>query len=504
MLNKNVESILFFKLKRLGIDTYKEAVIYIREDCDVCQSEGFEVYTRIKVSHEKKSIIATLQTVKSELLNLGEAGLSEYAWELLGAREDDQVTLSHPAPLTSIRDIRGKIYGKPFKVDAINEIIRDVVAGRLSDIHISSFLTICAGGRLSEEEVTGLTAAMVDVGERISWSTDMVVDKHCIGGLPGNRTTPILVPIVAEFGLLIPKTSSRAITSAAGTADTMEMLAPVDLDFSQMRKVVEKEGGCIVWGGSMTLSPADDILIRVENALNIDSEGQLVASVLSKKIAAGSHIVVIDAPVGATAKVRTKEEAKKLKYLFEAVGKQMGIKVHVLITDGTKPVGRGIGPALEARDILSVLNNEKHAPQDLKERSLALAGSILECSPKVKHGTGLKIAREILESGRAWKKFQAICDAQGGLRMPPKANYKHPYLADRSGEIVSIDNRKIADVAKLAGAPSFPAAGVELHVNVGDAIEKNQPLFTIHAENSGHLDYALSYLKMGNHIFNIK
>lgn len=504
MPNNNDEIKPSLRVKRLGIDTYKEAVIYLRKDCEICQSEGFEVYTRIQVTHEQETIIATLQIVTSDLLNLGEAGLSEYAWKLLGVRENDTVTLSHPAPLTSIRDIRGKIYDKPFQIDALNEIIRDVVAGRLSDIHIASFLTICAGGRLNENEIMGLTAAMVDVGERINWPSNIVVDKHCIGGLPGNRTTPILVPIVAEFGLMIPKTSSRAITSAAGTADVMEMLAPVDLDFSQMRRVVEKEGGCIVWGGSMSLSPADDVLIRVEGALNIDSEGQLIASVLSKKIAAGSHIVVIDAPVGETAKIRTKEEAKRLKYLFETVGKRLGLKIRVLLTDGTKPVGRGIGPALEARDILSVLKNEKNAPRDLKERALDLAGYILEFSPKVKHGLGRKIASEILESGKAWKKFQAICEAQGGLREPPKAKYKHPCLTNRSGRIQSIDNRKIADVAKLAGAPGFPAAGVELHVNVGDFVEKNQPLFTIHAETTGHIDYALSYLKMGNHIFEIK
>ena len=146
---------------------------------------------------------------------------------------------------------------------------------------------------------------MVKTGKILTWPSDLIVDKHCVGGLPGNRTTLIVVPIVAAFGLMIPKTSSRAITSPAGTADTMEVFAPVNLDIKTMRKVVEQENGCIVWGGSVSLSPADDLLIRIERPMDLDSEGQLVASILSKKIAAGSNHLVIDIPIGSTAKIRT-------------------------------------------------------------------------------------------------------------------------------------------------------------------------------------------------------
>ena len=262
------------RLKWLGIDTYKEAVIYMHRACHVCQAEGFEVHTRIRVTCGDRSILATINHINNGLLATDEASLSQYAWKLLDAKEGDTVQLEHPKPLQSLSFVRSKVYGNDFKTFQIQQIIQDISEGRFSDIHVATFLTACAGGRLSQTEIVDLTRSMIEVGERLSWSNEMIVDKHCVGGLPGNRTTPIVVPIVTAFGLTMPKTSSRAITSPAGTADTMETLAPVDLSLSAMQRVVEQEGGCIVWGGSVALSPADDILIGVERAIDLDSEGQ--------------------------------------------------------------------------------------------------------------------------------------------------------------------------------------------------------------------------------------
>ena len=369
---------------------------------------------------------------------------------------------------------------------------------------MSSFLTACAGGRLNEQEIVHLTRAMVDSGDRLDWGQDLVVDKHCVGGLPGNRTTPIVVAIVAAHGLTMPKTSSRAITSPAGTADTMEVLTAVDLDVPVMRKVVEQEQGCVVWGGSVSLSPADDLLIRVEKALDLDSEGQLVASVLSKKIAAGSSHVLIDMPVGPTAKIRSMEMAEDLSRYLEQTGAAMGIGVRVHTSDGSQPVGRGIGPALEARDLVAVLQNTKDAPQDLRERALDLAGHILEFSSDVKNGQGRILAAELLNSGKAWAKFQAICDAQGGMKDIPSAKYTHVIEADKAGQVTAIDNRRIARVAKLAGAPADKVAGVDLHTPVGTHLEKGAPLFTVHAHSPGELDYALGYLEEQDGIIDIE
>src|SRR5690606_25811529 len=263
---------------------------------------------------------------------------------------------------------------------------------RYSDVHIASFLTACTTLPLDLDETRGLTRAMVDTGVRIAWDAPMVLDKHCVGGLPGNRTTPLVVAIVAAHGLIIPKTSSRAITSPAGTADTMETMAPVDLPIEHIRRVVEQEGGCVVWGGAMQLSPADDIMIRVQRALDLENDGQMVASVLSKKIAAGATHLVVDIPVGPTAKVRSAVAADHLQTLLESVARDFGMDLVVIRTDGRQPVGRGIGPALEARDLLAVLNDEANAPQDLRDRACALAGILLEMGGKASGGAGYALA----------------------------------------------------------------------------------------------------------------
>lgn len=497
-----IESTL--RLKQLGINTYNEPVIYMREDCHICRSEGFEAQARVKVSLNGKSLIATLNTVQSDMLHHNEASLSTYAWNFLDAKSGDEISISHPILLDSLSYIRSKIYGNELKTNEINHIINDLVTGQLSDIHIAMFIAASAGNRLSPKESLDLTRAMINTGQRLSWPADLVVDKHCVGGLPGNRTTLIVVPIVAEFGLMIPKTSSRAITSPAGTADTMEIFAPVNLDLKTMQGIVEKENGCIAWGGAVSLSPADDLLIRIEKAMNIDSEGQLVASILSKKIAAGSNHLVIDMPIGPTAKIRSTQQAALVKNYLETIAKEFSVKLSVIMTDGNQPVGRGIGPALEARDVLAVLSGDNNAPDDLRDRALTLAGHIIEFAPNVTPGTGKSIAKSILESGKALKKFEAICKAQGGMFDIPKAKFTHEILAEKPGKIISIDNRYIARIAKLAGAPNYKTSGVELLVKLGTQVEKGQPLFILHAEAEGELNYALSFLKLGHTIIQIE
>ncbi|HYW58311.1 MAG TPA: thymidine phosphorylase family protein [Polaromonas sp.] len=481
------------RLLRLGIDTYQEPVLYMHRDCPVCHSEGFEARSRVELRLNGRTIMATLNVVSGDFLSPEEAGLSEAAWRLLQARPGEEVSLHHPAPLESLSHVRAKVYGRRLGQAAIDAVIADVAAGRYSDLQLAAFVTACAGDHLDMDETIALTRAMVNVGDRMSWGEGLVMDKHCVGGLPGNRTTMIIVPIIAACGLRMPKTSSRAITSPAGTADTMETLAPVDLDVTQIRRVVDRTGGCIVWGGAVRLSPADDILIRVERPLDLDSQGQLVASVLSKKAAAGATHVLIDMPVGLTAKVRSAHAAHQLGRQLGHVGKAMGLQVRVVQTDGVAPVGRGIGPALEARDVLAVLRREAQAPADLASRALALAGQILEFGGAAPAGAGLAQATAVLEDGRAWQKFQEICEAQGGLREPPVAAYQQPVTALHGGSVIAIDNRRLARIAKLAGAPTAACAGIDMNVQLGTVVERGDPLFTLHAATRGELAYALEY-----------
>ncbi|WP_254441995.1 thymidine phosphorylase family protein [Duganella vulcania] len=491
-------------LRRLLVDTYQEPIAFLRSDCPVCKSEGFESRSRIEIWRGDQHIVATLNVVHGEWIGTCELGLSEAAWRALGGNDGEPLRVAHAQPVASMSAVRAKIYGRPIGSDAAKAIVRDVVDGRYSEIELASLITACSGDRMDVAETIALTRAMVGVGQRLHWNSDMVVDKHCVGGLPGNRTTLLVVPIVAACGLIIPKTSSRAITSPAGTADTMETLAPVALDLPTMRRVVEREGGCIAWGGAVSLSPADDVLIRVERPLGLDSDGLMVASVLSKKVAAGSTHVVIDVPVGRTAKVRSQQAAHSLAHRLDAVGKALGINVSVIMSDGTQPVGRGVGPALEAWDVLAVLQNQANAPADLRQRALLLAGRVLEMGGKAAPGEGLALACGALDSGAAWAKMQAICEAQGGMRTPPRAAYAHVITALHQGRLVAIDNRRLARLAKLAGAPKSPVAGLELHAPLGTSLSAGQPLLTLHAESPGELAYALAYAEAEDDIFSIQ
>ncbi|RFP19554.1 MULTISPECIES: thymidine phosphorylase family protein [unclassified Duganella] len=491
-------------LRRLGVDTYQEPVAYLRSDCPVCKSEGFESRSRIEVWHGERHIVATLNVVHGDWIGLDQLGLSEAAWRALGGGEGAPLRVAHAQQVASMSAVRAKIYGRPIGSDAAQAIVRDVVDGRYSDIELAALITACSGDRMDVAETIALTRAMVAVGQRLHWNSELVVDKHCVGGLPGNRTTLLVVPIVAACGLTIPKTSSRAITSPAGTADTMETLAPVALDLPAMRRVVEREGGCIAWGGAVSLSPADDMLIRVERPLGLDSDGMMVASVLSKKIAAGSTHVVIDIPVGRTAKVRSRQAAHALAQRLDAVGAALGINVSVMLSDGSQPVGHGVGPALEAWDVLAVLQNQTGAPDDLRQRALQLAGRVLELGRKAAPGDGVALARSVLDSGAAWNKLQAICEAQGGMRTPPRAAYTHVLTALHHGRLVAIDNRRLARLAKLAGAPKSPAAGLALHAPLGAMLSAGQPLLTLHAESPGELAYALAYAESQDSIFSIQ
>jgi thymidine phosphorylase len=481
------------RARRIGMDTGQEAVVYLHRDSPIVRSEGFNSQARVEVRAGERTILATLGVVGGGILGPEEAGLSEAAWLRLGVTADDRLTFAHPAPVESLSLVRGKIYGRSLTAEDFLAIVRDVGAGRYSDIELAAFLAGCAGGRLTDREVVDLTVAMLAAGDRLSWPHAPVMDKHSVGGLPGNRTSIIVVPIVAAAGLLMPKTSSRAITSPAGTADTMEMLAPVDLDVARMRRVVEQEGGCLVWGGRARLSPADDVLIRVERPLDLDSPAQLVASVLSKKAAAGATHVVMDVPVGPTAKIRSAEEAERLAQLLRDVGQAIGLTVRPVLTQGTQPIGRGIGPALEARDALAVLQRAHSAPADLRERALLLAGHLLELGGAAPAGAGDALARAILDDGRAERKFEAICEAQGGRRTPPTAVFARAVPARKDGRVTVIDNRRLARVAKLAGAPHEPAAGLELAVRLGDQVRRGDPLYTVHASTLGELEYGLAY-----------
>lgn len=480
------------QLRKVGIDTYLENVAYMHRDCEIYRAEGFQALSKIQIQTDHKSIYAVLNVVDdANLVAQGELGLSEQAFDQLNAAAGSNVRVAQAAPPHSMDAVRRKINGERLSLADFRAITVDIVKNRYSKMEMAAFLVASGQTGLDREEILHLSQAMTESGKRLSWSEAVVVDKHCIGGIPGNRTSMIVGPIVAAHGTLMPKTSSRAITSPAGTADTMEVLAHVDLTPERLYKVVGKEKTCLVWGGRAGLAPVDDILISVERPLGIDSMGQMVASILSKKLAAGSTHLLIDIPVGPSAKVRHMQEALRLRKLFEYTADRLHLQLDVVITDGSQPIGLGIGPVLEARDVMQVLNNVDTAPNDLRQKSLRLAGRILEFDPDVRGGNGFSLARDILDSGRALTKMLGIIEAQG--RQETKFELGHltkDVVATKQGFVIGIDNFQMSKIARLAGAPMDKGAGVDLFKKLGDKVDADTPLYRIHAEFPADFEFA--------------
>ncbi|MCB1724092.1 MAG: thymidine phosphorylase family protein [Gammaproteobacteria bacterium] len=482
------------QLRRVAIDTYKENVAYLHRDCLVYRSEGFQALSKVEIqpAGDGVSVLATLNVVEdAEITAPGQIGLSLQAFEQLGLPEGTPATVGHAKPPESLHAVHRKIAGQRLDFEDYVDITHDIVANRYAKIEMAAFLVACSETGMEREEVLYLTRAMAASGERLNWHETLVADKHCIGGIPGNRTSMLVVPIVAAHGMVIPKTSSRAITSPAGTADTMEVLAEVELPLDRLDEIVRAERGCLAWGGTARLAPVDDILISVERPLSIDSPGQLVASILAKKLAAGATHLLVDIPMGPTAKVRSQAGAMRLRKLFEFVGDRVGLQIDVIITDGHQPIGRGIGPVLETRDVMQVLQNDPNQPRDLREKALQLASRILEFDPDVRGGQGYVLARDILDSGRAMDKMNAIIDAQG--------RNEHTYALGRlsrtvnaghAGRINAIDNERMAHIARLAGAPMDKGAGVDLYKKVGDSVDKGEALYAIYAEFDADFGFA--------------
>lgn len=496
-----------FRVKHLPLDTLREHVIIVHDATVKTGNLGFHPLDRVCVmgndaaTGQAREVIGVLNFCRDTLIAADEIGLCDDAFLDLGLPEGAPVraTIS-PAP-RSVDLIRNKLQGRRLDRGAFDAILGDVTRHRYSKVELSMFVLACALRSLDLQEVVDFTRAMIASGTRLDFGPGPVADKHSIGGIPGNRTTMVVVPILAALGLAVPKTSSRAITSPSGTADTMAVLAEVALSPERLHEVVAEAGACIAWGGALALAPADDILITVERPMEIDTEPQMVASILAKKKTAGATHVVIDVPVGRHAKVRSWEEADRLAGLFRAVAEQIELRVEVALTDARGPIGWGIGPRLEALDVLAVLAREPGAPRDLREKSLYLAGRILELAGTVVAAGGYRAAQQALDSGAAERTFQRIITAQGRRELPPEAPFTCTVTAAADGMIREIDCWEIARVAKRAGAPANIAAGVRLRHTIGEVVAHGAPLFDIHAQSEAQLDFARDYAASHPHIF---
>ena len=472
-----------FEVERIDIGTRTPTVILHRRDAEEL---GANPLDRILIRQDDRTVTGIVE-VTDGLVEEGHLG----ATEQLAALPDTVDVELAPKP-DSVYHIREKLEGDELEREDVREIVRDIDRNRLSDVELGAYVSAIYANGLSMGETIDLTEAMTECGETLEWNAEIVADKHSIGGVAGNRVTPIVVPIVVAAGVTIPKTSSRAITSPAGTADTMEVFCDVEFTREEVEAIVDDVGGCMVWGGSIDISPVDDKIVRAEHPLSLDPEGQIIASVLSKKKSAGSTHVVVDVPYGEGSKVQDIAEARELARDFKRVGEHLDIRIECTITRGSQPIGRGIGPALEARDVLRVLEGE--GPRDLRLKSVRLADILLEiCGVEANAAT-------ILDGGRAHDAFRSIVAAQGGdpdvtVDEIAVGELSEVREAGRGGIVSHIDNGVVSEAARRAGAPKDAGAGIAFHRKVGDDVEgAGTPLFTVHAEKDEKLADAAGFL----------
>jgi AMP phosphorylase len=479
-----------FKVKELRFLAGRP-VCMINEN--MAREMSLHVGERVLIKNKKgKKIISIVDTV-SEILRPRQIAVSDEIIKQLnlknGFRVDVEITdLPH-----SIVSIKKKLRGQTLEKEEIFEIINDIADNSLTESEITFFISAVYDEGMTIEETKHLINAMVKSGKQIKL-TGKVVDKHSIGGVAGNRTTPIVVAICAPTGLIMPKTSSRAITSAAGTADVIETIARVDFSISEIKKIIKKTNACLVWGGALGLAPVDDKIIKIERIVNIDSTAQLLASILSKKISVGSKYLLIDIPYGRSAKV-TKQKAEELKRKFLRLGKIFNLELDVLLTDGSEPIGNGIGPVLELRDILNVFER-LNPPKDLEEKSVLLAGRLLELAGRVKKGKGKRLAQRILDSGVAYKKFKEIILAQSGkISNLKKSSLYEDIKTKKIIQITHIDNQLINRLARILGCPEDKKAGIYLHKKKGEIVKKGDKIMTLYAVSKEKLKHAIKFYK---------
>ncbi|MHA2501721.1 MAG: AMP phosphorylase [Candidatus Kariarchaeaceae archaeon] len=440
---------------------------------------------------DKKMLV---QVARSDLVDEGSMGLPPLVAERMGVVEGDPISIKPRTTPVSLPIIMKKYEKKPWTSEDLRTIVDDIYAGNVSDLEMSAFTLAMQYESLNIDETEHLTRSFTLHGEQLEFG-EPVYDKHSIGGIPGNKVSLLIVPIVAAAGLLIPKTSSRAITSPSGTADTMEVLCNVDFSAEEILEITPKTRGMIVWGGQLNLAPVDsEIITRVERPLSLDPESVIIASILSKKLSTGVKHLVLDMPTGFETKIESRMDAKNLSALFVEIGRRVGITVEAALTYADQPVGHAIGPALEAKEAIETLMGQ--GPRSVLEKSVELAGILLEMGGLASRGQGARMANEYVKSGKALEKFYEIILAQGAdKKYSPDdiavGQYRSAIKAQDDGYISYVSNKQIKNIAAALGCPQDKESGVILRRKRGEFVKKGEVIMDLFTTRESALDSAL-------------
>ncbi len=477
-------------LKHLPINTFNEHIAYLHKDCQYCNVDNVTGLKKVEIQGGMTPIYAFLQITEDEsIVSPQELALNTEAFKAIGIAEGSNVSVKFTGTPQSFVSIKRKIAGNILNAGEYTSIINETHKGLYSNIDIASFL-VGLDAFMTPPEVLYLTEALIG-SHTLHWDNEnMVVDFHSIGGVPGNKVDILATAIVSAYGLPMPLSCSKSYTSCAGVGDVFEVLANIDIDEETLSKNIKEVRGAIVRHHQLPICVANKTILSVEKYLGLSQLNFMTASALAVKIAMGVSHLVVDIPVGEKCRVKSTNHAMRLRKLLEYVGDMIGTEIDVVITDGSEPIGNGLGAVLEARDVMKVLRNKEDAPKDLREKALFIAGRILEFDPNLRGGQGYAVAQELLDSGAALKQLNEIIYAQGKAPNPQLGSLVKDVVSDRLGVVDSIDNKRINKIGVSAGAAQHPGAGIDLFKKVGDRVDVGDVLYRIHSVNSTDFAFA--------------
>lgn len=492
----------YLKVKKLKIEIGESMMVMISEEDAV--RNNLKSIDKVNLSFGEKNIIVDI-IINTDISN-GTIGVLSDIWKKYKLKDGEIIKISYVdcSPL-AVEAIRSRMLKKKSTEEDVRSIIKEISSGNMSDILMTYYVASSFFNEPTLDELYYTAKAMADFGTllRFKPKNGIVADKHCIGGVSGNETTMIIVPIIASLGITIPKSFSKAITSPAATGECVNTLMDIEFDEKQIYEIVDKVNCCLIWGGgAIHLAPADDKIIRASYPLSLEPHSKAIISIMAKKYAMGITHCLIDIPVGKSAKVKDMKTALELKKQFEYVGRRFGMKMRTEITEAKEPIGRGIGPLLQTREVLRILEQHSLRSLDLENKALLLAASLVDLTGYAKGGKALQVVTEQLRLGKALKKMKEIIKAQNG-----KDNYKltsddlilgsasFDYLSKKDGMVLDIDMKLLNNVARTLGCPLENGAGIYLNKKLGDKVKKDELVFTLYSESKHRLKDALCIIE---------
>jgi AMP phosphorylase len=496
MANKNHNNAFHAKTKLIDISDGEELIALLNEH--EASEYGISPMDKISLIIKWQEIVLNAD-LTNKFVKPWQVGLFKDVYKKYGIQEWESahVYFTERSSL-ALESLKKWLNGKRLSQEEIFAIMKDISDNRFTDVLTTYFSALGFFYPSTDEDLYKMAKAMAEAGEMLHFP-GIVADKHCMGWVPGNETTMIMIPLLTSLGIKMPKTFSKAITTPAATGECVSVLMDISFSKKQIMELVKKNNTCLIRGGGLDLAPADEKLIKVAYPLSMQSYSRTIISIMAKKYAMGINHSLIDIPVWPSAKVPDMKTAKRLKQKYEYVGKKLWMKVKVEITPALQPIGAGIGAVMQVREVLRVLQQHPARPMDLEKKSIHLCAKIIEMVGMAKGKEAEKLAYGQLISGQAWKKMQAIISAQNGnpnvtsegLKL---AKIKKDILAEKTGKVKYIDMKVVNVVARTLGSPLDLQAWLYLHKKLGDVVQKGEKIYTMYANDEGKIKLAKELL----------